>query len=106
LTNRCHVTGANGFVGSSIVRALLARGYEVVACTGAQLSLANLEGLDVEVRELDLLDGESVRRVLRDGERLIHTAANYSFWLPDMPGRDADWEFDPSRPAQADSDLC
>ncbi len=85
MTKRCHVTGANGFVGSAVVRALLARGYEVVACVGTQLSLANLEGLDVEVRELDLLDGECVRRVLRDGNQLIHTAANYSFWLPD-PG--------------------
>jgi dihydroflavonol-4-reductase len=83
LRKRCHVTGANGFIGSSIVRALLARDYEVVACVGVQLSLANLEGLDVEVRELDLLDPESVRRDLRDGELLIHTAANYSFWLPD-----------------------
>ncbi len=64
MTKRCHVTGANGLVGSGVVRVLLARGYEVVARVGTQLSLANLEGLDVEVRERELLNDESVRRVV------------------------------------------
>lgn len=76
----CHVTGANGFLGSNVVRALLAAGYEVVALCGSDLDRENLAGLDVEVREIDLLDPESLHRALRGGERLIHTAADYSFW--------------------------
>ena len=80
---KCFVTGANGFVGSHVVRSLRARGYEVTALVGRDLDLANLEGLEVPVRELDLLDEESVERALQGGEALFHTAACYSFWERD-----------------------
>ncbi|MGH9885977.1 MAG: NAD-dependent epimerase/dehydratase family protein, partial [bacterium] len=58
------VTGANGFIGSAIVRALLERGHEVAALVGAQLGCENLGGLRVALRELDLHDAGSVRRAL------------------------------------------
>ncbi len=80
---KCVVTGANGFMGSHVVRALGAAGHEVIAAVGSDLDLENLEGVDVEVRELDLLDAGSVRRALQGGEALLHTAAVYSFWAPD-----------------------
>jgi len=80
---KCFVTGANGFVGSHVVRALRARGYDVTALVGRDLDLANLEGLDVPVRELDLLDERSVELALEGGEALFHTAACYSFWERD-----------------------
>jgi len=80
---RVHVTGANGFMGSRIVRELLGRGYEVTALVGADLDLGNLEGLDVELRPFDLLDRDGVRAALADGELLVHNAACYSFWEPD-----------------------
>jgi dihydroflavonol-4-reductase len=76
----CCVTGANGFVGSNVVRDLLESGYEVTALVGADLDLANLEGLPVKVREVDLLDRASLRRALAGGQKLVHTAACYSFW--------------------------
>jgi len=80
---KCFVTGANGFVGSHVVRSLRARGYDVTALVGRDLDLANLEGLDVPVRELDLLDEHGVERALAGGEALFHTAACYSFWERD-----------------------
>jgi dihydroflavonol-4-reductase len=80
---RVYVTGANGFMGSRIVRELLARGYQVTALVGSDLDLANLEGLDVELRPFDLLDPDGVRAALADGELLVHNAACYSFWEPD-----------------------
>lgn len=80
---RCTVTGANGFLGSNVVRALLARGWEVTAAVGRDLGRENLEDLPVEVRELDLLDPGSVRKALDGGTHLVHTAACYAFWLPD-----------------------
>jgi dihydroflavonol-4-reductase len=77
------VTGANGFIGSSIVRALLQRGHEVAALVGAQLGCENLDGLRVQPRELDLLDAAGVRRALEGCEAVIHTAACYDFWRAD-----------------------
>lgn len=81
--SRCFVTGGNGFMGARIVRALLARGHRVIAGVGADLDLRNLEGLDVEVRPLELLDADGVRRALEGAELLVHAAALYSFWEPD-----------------------
>lgn len=76
------VTGGNGFMGSRIVRHLLARGHRVVALVGADLDCENLAGLDVEQREFDLLDEHGVTDALEGGELLIHNAACYSFWEP------------------------
>jgi len=80
---RCIVTGANGFIGSNVVRSLMREGYEVTALVGPGVGLENLEGLNVEIREFDLLDREGLRDALTGGTHLIHTAANYSFWYPD-----------------------
>jgi len=80
---RVCVTGGNGFLGSRIVRALQEHGYEVVALVGADLDSGNLEGVDVERRDLDLLDPGSVHKALDGGELLVHNAACYSFWEPD-----------------------
>ena len=80
---RVVVTGANGFIGSKIVRELLARDYEVTALVGADLDSASLDGLDVELRPFDLLDRDGIRAALAGGELLIHNAACYSFWEPD-----------------------
>ena len=79
----CAVTGANGFVGSQVVRELLRRGHEVTALVGADLGLENLAGLPIKTREFDLLDPASVRAGLAGAEAVIHTAACYAFWLPD-----------------------
>lgn len=81
--SQCTVTGANGFVGQNVVRALLARGYDVTALVGDDRGSECLDGLPVKIRELDLLDPTSIRKALDGGTNLIHTAANYSFWLPD-----------------------
>jgi len=79
----CAVTGANGFIGSQVVRALLRRGLDVTALVGADLGAENLAGLPIKTRELDLLDPASVRRALAGNEAIFHAAACYSFWLPD-----------------------
>jgi len=78
------VTGASGFIGSAVVRALLARGRTVRALVepGAK-DLPNLEGLDVDVRACDVTDEASVRKGLEGAKSLYHLAAIYKLWTPD-----------------------
>lgn len=77
---RILVSGANGFVGSAVVRALLRRGYAVRAMARASSNIANLDGLDVEIARGDLLDPPSLERSLADCEGLFHVAADYRLW--------------------------
>jgi dihydroflavonol-4-reductase len=74
------VSGANGFVGSAVVRALLRRGYPVRALARASSDTSNLEGLPVEIVRGDLLDAASLERTLEGCEGLFHVAADYRLW--------------------------
>jgi dihydroflavonol-4-reductase len=78
------VTGASGFIGSAVVRALLARGRSVRALVepGAK-DLPNLEGLNVDVRACDVTDEASVKKGLEGAKSLYHLAAIYKLWTPD-----------------------
>jgi dihydroflavonol-4-reductase len=78
--DRVVVTGAAGFIGSAVVRALLARGASVVALVEPGGDERNLAGLDVERRTLDIRDGDALSAVV-DGARFIfRLAAMYQFW--------------------------
>jgi dihydroflavonol-4-reductase len=80
--DRVVVTGAAGFIGSAVVRSLLARQAKVVALVEPGGATQNLKGLDVEQIEVDIRERDSVRKAL-DGARFIfHLAAMYSFWSP------------------------
>jgi dihydroflavonol-4-reductase len=76
------VTGANGFVGSAVVRALLADGEPVVAFARKSSDLRNLEGLPVTVRFGDLLEPDSLRAAMHGCRHVIHVAADYRLWAP------------------------
>jgi dihydroflavonol-4-reductase len=84
--DRVLVTGAAGFVGSSVTRVLLDRGAHVVALLqpGAdQGGLDGLDGLDVERVEADVRDAAGVAKAV-DGARFVfHVAALYRFWAAD-----------------------
>lgn len=77
------VTGATGFIGSAVVRRLLARGREVRCLVEPGQSRKNLDGLDVEVVEADINDRAAVGRALEGASALYHLAAIYKLWLPD-----------------------
>jgi dihydroflavonol-4-reductase len=71
------VTGATGFLGSHVARALVARGDDVRVTVRATSNLEALDGLPVEkVVVGDLGDRRAVRRALRDVERVFHVAGS------------------------------
>ena len=80
---RVLVTGGAGFIGSSVVRAVLDRGGEVVALVEPGGATANLDGLDVSVVEGDLRDPDAVDRAVAGCATVFHVAALYRFWAAD-----------------------
>ena len=77
------VTGATGFVGSAVARALLARGHAVRALVRAGSDRGNLQGLDVSLAEGDLTDPASLARAVSGCDHVMHVAADYRIWVPD-----------------------
>jgi len=76
------VTGATGFIGANLVRELLQQGFKVRALVRQESNRRNLEGLDVELVLGDLRDKGSLEKALEGCDVLFHTAALYSFWVP------------------------
>jgi dihydroflavonol-4-reductase len=77
------VTGATGFVGAAVARALLREGWQVRALTRAASDRSNLRGLQVEVAIGDLTDRASLDGAVADCEALFHVAADYRLGAPD-----------------------
>jgi dihydroflavonol-4-reductase len=77
------VTGATGFVGAAVARALLDRGETVRLIARKGSDRRNLDGLDAETVEGDLLDPASLRAAVRGCSGIFHVAADYRLWAPD-----------------------
>lgn len=76
------VTGANGFVGSAVIRCLLAAGHEVRAFVRPGSDQQNLTKLPIETMEGDLRDVTSLKRAVTGCDNLFHVAADYRLWVP------------------------
>ena len=79
----CFVTGATGFIGSNLVRELLARGHRVKALARPESDRRALAGLNAELVAGGMADRELLRREMDGCEWCFHTAASYHLWLPD-----------------------
>jgi len=69
------ITGANGHIGSNIVRRLLDDNREVKAMVREKSDLRGLYGLDVEIVNGDVLDPGSLEKVVKGCDSIYHTAA-------------------------------
>lgn len=74
------VTGANGCLGSHLVRELLKSGVRVRAMVRAESDLRALEGLGVETVVGDVRDRNSLDRATQGCEQVYHAAAITSTW--------------------------
>ena len=77
------VTGASGFIGGAVVRALIAAGVTVRVTARPGNDLRHLTGLPLEQVEADLRDKESLVRALQGCRQLYHVAAHYALWAKD-----------------------
>ena len=77
------VTGATGFVGHHVARALVADGAKLRLLVRKTSNLKNLEGLWAETHVGDLLDPDSLRAGLEGCDALMHVAADYRLWIRD-----------------------
>ena len=79
---RALVTGATGFVGAAVVRALLAQGWQVRALVRGGSDRRNIAMLAVEQAVGDLTDTSSLERALQGCDAAFHVAADYRLWAP------------------------
>jgi dihydroflavonol-4-reductase len=68
------VTGANGFLGSWLTRALVKEGHEVFALVRAESSLSELEGVDCHYVYGDVTDLESLYKAFEGMDSVFHLA--------------------------------
>ena len=73
--NTILVTGANGHVGCHVVRACRDAGYRPIAFVRRGSDRRGLAGVDVEMREGELLDAASVRDAMAGVDVVMHAGA-------------------------------
>jgi dihydroflavonol-4-reductase len=76
------ITGAPGFVGSAVARALIAAGHDLRALVRPHSDCRNLAGLSLEIIYGDIRDRGSLDRAMKDCSTLFHVAADYRLWVP------------------------
>src|SRR5687768_5630749 len=82
---RVFVTGGNGFIGSVVVRELVAAGHDVVCLLRPSSNTDRLAGLRYERADGDVRDPESLRAGMAGAGAVIHLASLSSWDLIDSP---------------------
>jgi nucleoside-diphosphate-sugar epimerase len=77
------VTGATGFIGGRLVRALVARGHEVNAVVRNPAKAQDLAALGVNIQAGDITDKDSMRPPMTGVDGVFHLAAWYKIGVKD-----------------------
>ena len=77
------VTGATGFIGGNLARALWHRGHDVRALVRPNSSHLTMQDTGVKRVPGDILDQSSVEQAVAGCEAVFHCAASYTFWSED-----------------------
>ena len=77
------LTGATGFVGHHVAKALYAEGADLRLLVRKTSKLSNLDGIKGETVVGDLANPESIKSALGGCDAVVHVAADYRLWIPD-----------------------
>ncbi len=74
------ITGADGMLGTNLVRLLLTQGHSLTGFLHFSSKSKTLDNLNIKKVYGDLLDPESLEKAMVDIDVVIHTAASTSIW--------------------------
>jgi dihydroflavonol-4-reductase len=77
------VTGATGFVGSHVARALARQGAKLRLLVRPNSNRKNLDNLNADLVTGDLRDRASLEKAIAGCDIVFHVAADYRLWVPD-----------------------
>ena len=80
---KAFVTGANGFTGSHLVKALKQRGDDVVGLVRKTSDLSRLKDTEINLVTGDITDHKALRKAMQDVDIVFHTAAFVELGLVD-----------------------
>jgi dihydroflavonol-4-reductase len=80
---KAFITGATGFVGTHVARALEAQGAELRVLVRPRSDLRNIEDLKAERVIGDLRDVASIENAMSGCDVVFHVAADYRLWIRD-----------------------
>ena len=78
---RALITGATGFVGGAVLRAVVRAGHDARVLIRPEADRSNLRDLPVEIYHGDVRDQETVRRATAGCQQVYHVAALYKLWV-------------------------
>src|SRR5450432_4878285 len=80
---KAFVTGATGFVGSHVARALAEQGADLRLLVRSTSNLKNVEDLKADLFTGDLRDPASLEKGVAGCDVIFHVAADYRLWVRD-----------------------
>lgn len=83
ITVKVFLTGATGFVGYHVAKALAAEGADLRMLVRKTSNLSNLEDIPGDTHMGDLAEPETIRPALAGCDAVVHVAADYRLWIRD-----------------------